>query len=85
MSETVQRRGAIYLFKILTEENAPVIAVCVKLSEEEERKPMGTNNCFVLGEVGVGEEGDQASSGTHPGLPLNQPLPNQLPNQPPDL
>ena len=36
---------------------------------------------IVVGEVGVGEEGDQASSGTHPGLPLIQPLPNQIPDQ----
>ena len=42
---------------------------------------MGTNNCLVLGEVGVGEEGDQASSGTHPGLPLTQTLPNQPDDQ----
>ena len=44
-------------------------------------KMMGTNNCLVLGEVGVGDEGDQASSGTHPGLPLNQSPPNQVPDQ----
>ena len=37
---------------------------------------------LLVGEVGVGEEGDQASSGTHPGLPLTQPLPNQLLDQP---
>ena len=43
---------------------------------------MGTNNCLVLGEVGVGEEGDQACSGTHPGLPLNQSPPNQVRDQP---
>ena len=37
---------------------------------------------ILVGEVGVGKEGDQASSGTHPGLPLSQPLPNQPMDQP---